>query len=318
MNIQSAGRAAHERRGGLAPLESPLQRFQRLQGEVKELHDDLASLAEKNTGGGASGEAALSHPHSPWAHIATGLDQLQGQLGSMKANAAYVPFLDPDNESIQSLRAQKDLSQGLLATLEKLGANGANDGSADGTAGSASADGTDGIVYELYASSGDGAAASSSAGGQAGGAGGGGGSGASRGLSLAEAESRIARLEAVLGSSGDSSMAGSVAGTVGTERAGQPNGVRSVFEELDELDTRLAMLTPQRIAGVGRQVTVLLKEMQALEGAKGEGEEEGGAKGPGCTASEVHALFEMAQRWDAVAQVRGTWGRTERCAERVL
>ena len=129
-------------------------------------------------------------------------------------------------------------------------------------------------------------------------------------LLLAEAESRIARLEAVLGSSGDSSMAGSVAGTVGTERAGQPNGVRSVFEELDELDTRLAMLTPQRIAGVGRQVTVLLKEMQAWEGAKGEGEEEGGAKGPGCTASEVHALFEMAQRWDAVAQVRGTWGRT--------
>ena len=49
----------------LAPLESPLQRLQRLQGEVKELCDDLASLAEKNTGGGRVREAALSHPSSP-------------------------------------------------------------------------------------------------------------------------------------------------------------------------------------------------------------------------------------------------------------
>ena len=316
---QQGGANTTERRGLLRRLESPLDRFKRLQAEVKELSGELASLAAAQTGGAAApGDNA-----SPWSGLAAGLADLQGQLGQIKANDAYVPFMDPDGATLTSLAAQRNLSQALTQTLDGRKQQQQQQQQQQKTEGGDKNEGR--ITYELYASCG--------AGGDGGSSGGGGGSGGG-GLSLAEAEARIARIEAALGgvgrlgetaAAGDATSGGGAGsasgGSAGAGASGKAGGapwtVASVRSALEDLDQRLDMLSPSRIATASRQVKVLLQEMEALDDLtqqqkeqqqqqqqQGDKDKAGGGGDDGTpSAAKVHHLFEVAQRWDAVAQV---------------
>jgi len=122
--------------------EPPVQRFRRLQSEVKELSEELAAAAKERT--------PLEQDIPP-LEIEEELQLLQSQLKELLSREEYRPFLNPDFEDERTEHLRSDLSKKLLAEIEAIKAS-PPPSHKPPTPGTAS--GSGGMTYELYCTTG--------------------------------------------------------------------------------------------------------------------------------------------------------------------
>ena len=243
---------------GFSRVETPMEKYQRLRAELTEFGNHIRALdAVRENGNGSEVGKPLIDPVLP--KVREGVTELLKQLAVLEGNPSLGPLLLSNSDlAILSIKAQEDLSAKVADTIKSIGIKGKPESKETPQ---------DNSSAEIKAT-----------------------------VHNMTLESRIARLEAVLG------QAASASSTLQNPLQKSGNGNTNLFAAVDALEEKLRMLEPGRLDAIHRRAKILSSELDAI-GKKmkryGSGMKTGGTDQE---KGKILSMYDKMMKWDDVCE----------------